>query len=359
MTPPTTATPSAASPTASPPAMSTRAHVVRLDLNESAYPPLPSVAEVLREQVARTNLYPEFLPHSTRRAVARHLGVDDSMVSVGPGATGVALQTLHAAVRNGARRGVDTPELVTATPTFDGFPILADMAGLRMRGIPLDARGQVDLTAIHSAIGSNTVAVIICSPHNPTGAVVDEDVLVSFLNALPPHLTVIIDEAYIEFSTAAPDLAGLLHAHLGTVVLRTFSKAYGLAALRVGYGVGNARVMAEVQRLEVPFAVGAPAQAAVPVALAAHTELAQRVTAMRTQRTRLAQQLHELGAETLTSEANFVYLQGDDGIALGSLLTTSGIPVKQVRGHGARVTVGDGCTTEHVLAALRATAATA
>ena len=142
------------------------------------------------------------------------------------------------------------------------------------------------------------------------------------------------------------------------MVLRTFSKAYGLAALRVGYGVGNARVMAEVQRLEVPFAVGAPAQAAVPVALAAHTELAQRVTAMRTQRTRLAQQLHELGAETLTSEANFVYLQGDHGIALGSLLTTSGIPVKQVRGHGARVTVGDGCTTEHVLAALRATAAT-
>lgn len=319
---------------------------------------MPSVAEALRDQVTRTNLYPEFLPHSTRRAIAAHLEVDDSMISVGPGATGVALQTLHAAVRNGARHGVCAPELVTATPTFDGFPILADMAGLRMHGIPLDARGQVDLTAIHEAIGSNTVAVIICSPHNPTGAVIDEAVLISFLTALPTHLTVIIDEAYIEFSTAAPDLAGLLDAHLRTVVLRTFSKAYGLAALRVGYGVGNARVMTEVRGLEVPFAVGAPAQAAVPVALTAHTELAHRVAAMRTQRTRLARKLHELGAETFTGEANFVYLPGDDGVALGSLLTTCGMPVKQVCGHGARVTVGDGCTTEHVLAALRATAAT-
>lgn len=201
--------------------------------------------------------------------------------------------------------------------------------------------------------------MIVCSPHNPTGTIVDERELHAFLTSLPDHVTAILDQAYIEFSTAAPDLHRLIARHPRLVVVRTFSKAHGLAALRVGYGVGDERLMSGIRRFEIPFAVSAPAQAAVPVALAATTALAHRVEAMRAARDRLSAQLHAIGASTIAGEGNFVYLPGADGVALGSLLGTCGVAVKTVPGHGVRITVGDTFSNARVLAALRATAATA
>ena len=331
-------------------------NMIRLNLNESAYPPLPAVAEVLHQQVLSAHRYPEFTPHGSRRVIAHHLGVSDDMVTVGAGATGVILQALQAALDQ--YHGV-APELVTATPTFDGFPILAQLLRMDFRGVPLDRGGGVDLDALRTSVTASTVAVIVCSPHNPTGTVVDERELHAFLTSLPDHVTVILDQAYIEFSTAAPDLHRLIARHPRLVVVRTFSKAHGLAALRVGYGVGDERLMSEIRRFEIPFAVSAPAQAAVPVALAATTALAHRVEAMRGARDRLSAQLHAIGASTIAGEGNFVYLPGADGVALGSLLGTCGVAVKTVPGHGVRITVGDTFSNARVLAALRATAATA
>lgn len=327
--------------------------VARLDLNESAYPPLPAVAAVLHSAAVEAHRYPEFLPDGTRACIARYLGVPDEQVTVGTGATGVALLALLAAVRRDAAQGSRSPAIVTAVPTFDGYPILADMLGMRIDPVPLTVSGDVDLERMLAAMTADTAAAVLCSPHNPTGRVVGESALHEFLDAVPHDVMVLLDQAYTEFDTAPPDLRRILRTRTNVLVLRTFSKAYGLAALRVGYGVGHRDVVEQVRRYEVPFAVSPAAAAAVPVALAAEHQLAQRVADTRAERARMADLLADVGCSTLPSEGNFLYLPGRDGIAIGRLLRACGIVTKECRGHGLRITVGDRACTDEVLAALR------
>lgn len=330
----------------------------RLDLNESAFPPLPAVAAVLRAGIPETNRYPDFLPDRTREQLADHLAVPSEQITVGAGATGVALAALGAAVRRAGRRGVTTPTMVTAIPTFDGYPILAEMAGLRVDPVALTPSGGVDLDGMLAAITSDTVVAVLCSPHNPTGAVITERRLRDFLDAVPDQVMIILDQAYVEFSDHPPDLYRIIDTWPDVLVLRTFSKAYGLAALRVGYGIGGA-IAAEVRRFEVPFAVGPAAMAAVPVALAANNQLAQRVATTRTERARMAALLTAIGCPLLPSQGNFLFLPGPDGLAIGRLLRGCGVATKQCGRAGTRITVGDPATTDRVVASLRITALTA
>lgn len=327
--------------------------VAHLNLNESVYPPLPALAEVLSRTVRSAHRYPEFRPESTRGHLAEHLGVGAGQVTVGAGATGVAAAALSAAVREASARGVRHPVLVTPTPTFDGYPILARMAGLIVDGVALERNGRVDLNAVADAVGANTVAVVVCSPHNPTGSVIGADDLLDFATGLPEHVTVIIDQAYIEFADTAPELPALALCHPRMVVVRTFSKAYGLAGLRIGYGVAQPTMASRLQDFEIPFGLCAPAIAAVPVALAAQQELAARVDSMRTERSRLISLLNQIGAGPFPSEANFVFVPGATGVALGSLLDTCGIAVKTCAQHGVRITVGDHTDTRALEAAVR------
>ncbi len=332
---------------------------LRLDLNESAYPPLPSVADTLRRSISRANRYPDFLPDDTRAAIAGHLCLPPGQVTVGPGATGVALGVLHRAMRHAQSSGITSPTLVTPTPTFDGYPILANMVGMRVTPVRLADDGGVDLDRVRAAITSDTSVVIICSPHNPTGTVVEHDQLYRFVDELPSHIVTVVDQAYIEFAGTEPDLDRLIGHRNPVVVLRTFSKAYGLAALRIGYGLGRPDVVGELRDHEVPFAVSPAAIAAVPVALAADVELAQRVRAMRAERDRLVGMLHAIGCATVQTHANFVFLPGPDGVALGQLLRVCGIDTKQCGDAGTRITVGDPAGTDRVVQALRLTSQTA
>ncbi|MFW0795722.1 aminotransferase class I/II-fold pyridoxal phosphate-dependent enzyme [Gordonia sp. CPCC 205515] len=330
----------------------------RLDLNESAYPPLPAVAAVLRAGIPDTNRYPDFLPDRTRRHIAEHLGLPDEQITVGAGATGVAVSALQAVARRAAARGIAAPAMVTALPTFDGYPILAEMVGLRVDAVGLNADGGVDPAAMLAAITAETVVAVLCSPHNPTGSVIGERALRDFLDAVPRHVTVLLDQAYIEFCDSPPDLHRILGGRDNVLILRTFSKAYGLAALRVGYGIGGA-VAADVRRFEVPFAVGPAAMAAVPVALAANNQLAERVASTRTERARMAALLEDIGAPVLPSQGNFLFLPGPDGIAIGRLLRSCGVATKECGMAGTRITIGDRSATDRVLASLRTTALTA
>ncbi|MFW0785347.1 aminotransferase class I/II-fold pyridoxal phosphate-dependent enzyme [Gordonia sp. CPCC 206044] len=330
--------------------------LTRLDLNESAYGPLPAVAAVLRAGVDDTNRYPDFLPDRTRAHIARHMGVPDAQVTVGAGATGVALAALQACIRRATVRGTLHPAMVTALPTFDGYPILADMLGMRVDAVRLTADGSVDLDAMLGAVTSETVVVVICSPHNPTGSMVDEDDLHEFLWSLPPHVMVVFDEAYVEYTHDRPDLRWLFRVYDDILVLRTFSKAYGLAALRVGYGVGPPALVAAVRAFEVPFGVGSAAMAAVPVALSADHELSLRVRSMRAEREHMADELCSIGCPVLPSEGNFLFLPGADGVAIGGLLRGCGVAVKQCGRSGTRITIGDRFSTDHVMAAMRMTA---
>ncbi|MBD0862329.1 aminotransferase class I/II-fold pyridoxal phosphate-dependent enzyme [Gordonia sp. zg691] len=325
---------------------------VRLDLNESAYAPLPSVAAAMRAAVLESHRYPEFRPEHTRAHIAAHVDVPAGAVTVGPGATGVALAVLQCAFRRALAAGTTTPALVTSTPTFDGYPILASMLGMRMDTVDLADDGTVDLDRVRAAITSDTAVVVICSPHNPTGSVVDEADLDRFLAEVPSHVLTVVDEAYVEFAEEPPDLRRLIR-HRGVVVLRTFSKAYGLASLRVGYGIGPAEVIAALRGHEVPFAVGGIAMAAVPVALDAEDELAQRVRSMRIERDRMAGILGTIGCPVLPSHANFLFLPGPDGVAVGRMLRGCGVAVKQCGATGTRITVGDRAGTDRLVGALR------
>lgn len=328
-------------------------NTVCCNLNESSYPPLPAVAAVLHEQVGHVNRYPQFRPDRLRATIAGHLRVSDADVTVGPGATGVALNLLRDSVQSAAARGVHRPRLVTAMPTFDGYPIIAEMLGVAVDAVPLTVDGGLDLDRHLAAIGPDTVAIVLCSPHNPTGAVVGEAALRRFLGRVPQRVRVILDEAYVEYAQRPPDWAGLVSAHPGLVVLRTFSKAYGLAALRVGYAVASSGTIEGARHHELPFAVSPAAMAAVPVALAAADELAARVHAVRTERTRLAGVLASVGAPVLPSEANFVYLPGAVGIEVGRSLAAAGVIGKRCGHHGFRLTVADHAVTTRIGATLR------
>lgn len=331
---------------------------IRLDLNESAYPPLPSVAAALQNEILDSHRYPDFLPDRTRGQIACHLGLVPERVTVGAGATGVALAALQCAVRRATAAGVAAPALLTSTPTFDGYPILARMVGMRFDAVDLADDGVVDLDRLLAAITPETVVVVICSPHNPTGSVVNEGDLNRFLGAVPPHVITIVDEAYVEFGETTPDLHRLIR-NPRVVVLRTFSKAYGLAALRVGYGIGSTELITDLRAHEVPFAVGRAAMAAVPVALDAELELAQRVRSMRGERDRMVDMLAHMGFRVLPSHANFVFLPGAEGVSVGRMLCGLGVAVKSCGTAGTRITVGDRSSTDQVIRALRLTSRSA
>ncbi|GAA4388540.1 pyridoxal phosphate-dependent aminotransferase [Tsukamurella soli] len=318
---------------------------IRLALNESSYGPTPTVARALRSWAATANRYPGFRTDRLRAAIAVHAGMPADWVAVGAGATGVLDQLFQAA----------TPgdEIVGATPTFDGYPLLAAARGLRYRGIRVGSDGGVDLDSLAAGVTPSTFAVIVCSPHNPTGSVVDAAALARFVAAIPEHVRVILDEAYLEFAEAAsgpdPLRSGVLAAtHPNLVVVRSFSKAFGLAGLRVGYAFGAGRPIEEIRAVELPFAVGAAAEVAVPVALAAVAETRRRVARIVADRERLAAGLREVGLPPLKSHANFLYLPTHDPVALTERFAQGGIAVKACAA-GVRMSIGSTAETDAVL----------
>ncbi|WP_431954049.1 aminotransferase class I/II-fold pyridoxal phosphate-dependent enzyme [Nocardia lijiangensis] len=314
-----------------------------LSLSENPFPPLPSVLRAVNQALARANRYPEFLPRELPEIIARRVGVHGDQVVVGSGATGVAMQIMQS-VGDGA-------EIVTGMPTFDGYPIIAEMIGMTLVPVPLDAAGNQDLTATRRAIGKRTAVVVVCRPHNPTGAVVPAGELKSFLNAVPNRVTVILDEAYAEFLGPEDrvDTLALLRKHSNLLVLRTFSKAYGLAGLRIGYAYGRRELIERVQRLQLPFGISATAVAAVSASYAAQPELAARIRHITEERETLRNALLACGHAVPRSHANFLYLPGP-GVA--TALRRAQIAAKAYPDGSARIAVGDREAGRAVLAAV-------
>lgn len=329
--------------------------LIRCDLNESAYPPPPAVAAVIAAATADAHRYPDAGAASARTAIAEFLDLGENQVTVGPGGTGVAQTMLAAAVRAARAAGRAQPQIVTPTPTFDGYPILARLLGAQLAPSGLDALGRPDIAAIIDAVGPDTAAVVVCSPHNPTGASLAPEAVRMLLHSLPSELPVLLDQAYVEFSAQEADLHEVIAEFPSLVVLRTFSKAYALAGLRVGYAVGSPSAIAPLRADEMPFAVTTLAGAAVPAALAAHADMATRARAVRSERDRLTTELIALGAPVLPSSANFVFLPGADGLALGHALRAAGI-LGRFYPDGFRLTVGTSAVTSAILAALQRTA---
>ncbi|MFJ5974907.1 histidinol-phosphate transaminase [Streptomyces sp. NPDC093060] len=320
----------------------------RLALNESPYPPLPSVRAAMQRAVAQAHRYPQFHPDDLTDRIAAWCRVASDRVAVGSGSVGVALQLLRAVVRPG-----DT--VAYAWRTFDAYPLLAAMVGAQPVPVPLSPDGHQDLDALLVALDHRTRVVVLCNPHNPTGSLVTADALSAFLSQVPRHVTVLLDEAYVEFArdTDLPDTPALLDAHPNLLVLRTFSKAYGLAALRVGYGLGAPDLVERIRRQQLPFGINAVATAAVKASLRAESELRLRVDTVVAERERLRHELVTLGWRVRPGHANSVWLAAPDPIDEGTAaLTDAGVQARHYPGEGLRLTVGDRNANDTVLTAL-------
>ena len=320
-------------PGKAPAAAAGQAH--KLSSNESPYGPLPSVVEVIAEAGSSVNRYPDNGAEALTGAIAERFAVPAEHVAVGCGSVGVLKQLMEAVSDPGS-------EVLYAWRSFEAYPSLADLAGATSVRIPL-RQDTHDLTAIAEAITPRTRLVLVCNPNNPTGTVVRGQELTDFLGQVPADCLVVLDEAYHEYvrDPGVPDGLDLYPARPNLAVLRTFSKAYGLAALRVGYLIGHEPVAAAVRKTQLPFAVNALAQTAAIASLAAGAELMERVELVLAERGRVARELRDQGWTVPPTEANFVWLAlGPDTGAFAAASEEAGVIVRPYPPDGVRVSIG-------------------
>ena len=316
-----------------------------LSLNENPYPPLPAVRSALTASVDAANRYPEFLPERLRALIAGRIGVREEQVVIGAGATGVIMQVLSAVTSPGDR-------MVMTSPTFDGYPIFAQMARLESVTVALDEHGHHDLDAMAQAARQARV-VVVCRPHNPTGTVDPAADVELFLQRVPSDTVVLLDEAYVEF--LAPehriDALSLVERYPNVVVLRTFSKAYGLAGLRIGYGFCAPDLARSLWTMQLPFGVGLTGLVAVAASYDAESQLQQRIRMISSERRYLRMRLRSMGVYSTDGHANFVYLPAR-GRPWRQLFDDTGLQIRHYGNGSVRITVGNRQSTRAVLGAL-------
>jgi histidinol-phosphate aminotransferase len=328
---------------------------VKLASNEVAFPPLPAVVEAVAAAVTDTNRYPDNGAVVLTRALADRYGVDPAQVVTGCGAVTICQELAQ------AFNDPDT-SIVFAWRSFEIYPLLARVAGARAIQVPL-APGRPggpadthDLEAMAAAIDDTTRLVFVCNPNNPTGTAVRRAELEKFVEAVPEHTLVVLDEAYREFVTDpdVPDGLEIMRGRPNVAVLRTFSKAWGLAGIRVGYLIAEDPAVAEaVSKTRAPFSVSMLAQAAAVAALASEDEVRARCTAVVTERDRLSAALRDRGLDVADSQANFVWLPaGEQTVALAAALESRAVITRPFAGDGIRVTVGTPEEDDVFLAAL-------
>src|SRR5579859_1657545 len=309
----------------------------KLSSNESPYAPLPSVVEVIAEEARSVNRYPDNGAAALREAIGERFSVPVPHVVVGCGSVGVTQQLLEAIGEPGA-------EVMYAWRSFEAYPTLAALAAAESVRVPLDSRLAHDLPAMADAITGKTRLIFVCNPNNPTGTVVHSDELSAFLDRVPASTLVVLDEAYHEYIRDAevPDGLDLYGDRPNVAVLRTFSKAYGLAGLRVGFMIAHDEVAKAVRSTVLPFAVNRLGQAAAIASLAAEDELMERVEGTVKERTRVRKGLIADGWAVPPSEANFVWLPlGERTADFAAACEAVGIAVRSFAGDGARVSIGD------------------
>jgi histidinol-phosphate aminotransferase len=318
----------------------------KLSSNESPHRPLPSVEAVIADAASYINRYPDTSSAELTAAIGDKLGVPAEHIAVGCGSVGVAQQLLEAVGEPGA-------EVIYAWRSFEAYPYLTDLANATSVRVPLhDFRH--DLAAMAAAITDQTRLIFVCTPNNPTGPAVRQAELTAFLDQVPPDCLVVIDEAYVQYVRDAdvPDGLSLYASRPNVAVLRTFSKAYGLAGLRVGFLVGHEPVAAAVRKTQLPFTVNALAQAAAIASLAAEAELLERVDLVVKERDRVRGELLSQGWAVPPTEANFVWLPlGEQAADFAEHCDAAGVSVRPYLPDGVRVTVADPEANDALLAA--------
>jgi histidinol-phosphate aminotransferase len=317
--------------------------LVRLASNESPYPPLPAVREAIVATLGDLNRYPDPTNTALRTALSGRYGVPRERIAIGNGSCDVLLAAGEALLEPGA-------ELVYAWPSFSVYPHLEAASGARGLQVALDEEQRHDLPAMLREVTVATRLVLVCNPNNPTATALPLSDIAAFLDEVPPAVCVILDEAYCEYNTLDdPDASvDLLSRHRNLVLLRTFSKVYGLCGLRVGFALcGSPSLPHAVDQVRQPFFCNAAAQAAAVEALGHQDEVDRRVERTIAERLDLEERLHDLDVATTASQANFVWLDLPDpdreadivrGLAEQGVLVRAGAALG--RGGALRVTCG-------------------
>jgi histidinol-phosphate aminotransferase len=327
--------------------------IAQLASNESPFPPHPKVVEAIHGAAGAMNRYPD--PDATllRRRIAERYETEPGRVAVGNGSCEILLAAAVALCEPGA-------EIVYAWPSFSMYPHLAALTDAREIRVPLGEGYVHDLEAMAAEVTAATQLVIVCNPNNPTGTHLPLAEIAAFCERLPAHVTVVLDEAYIEFQTVDdPDATlDLLSKLPNLVTLRTFSKVYGLAGLRAGFAIGSARFRAAVDAVRQPFDVNALAQAAAAEAILHQDDVEQRVERTIVERLRVEEALRESGLRTADTQTNFSWVHlgeaSEEDVVAG--LAERSIAVRQGTALGGpghiRVNYGTPAENDRFLAAL-------
>ncbi|EMF52567.1 histidinol-phosphate transaminase [Streptomyces bottropensis] len=309
----------------------------KLSSNENPYPPLPGVLETVTGSAASFNRYPDMACTGLVNELADRFGVPVTDLATGTGSVGVAQQLLQATSGPG-------DEVIYAWRSFEAYPIITQISGATSVQVPLTPGDVHDLDAMAGAITDRTRLIFVCNPNNPTGTAVRRAELERFLDQVPSDVLVVLDEAYREFvrDVEVPDGVEFYRERPNVCVLRTFSKAYGLAGLRVGFAIAHEPVAAALRKTAVPFGVSQLAQDAAVASLRAEDALLGRVGSLVCERNRVVEALRGQGWTVPDTQANFVWLRlGERTVEFAGACEQAGVVVRPFPGEGVRVTIGE------------------
>ncbi len=322
----------------------------KLSSNENPCPPLPGVLQAVADASASMPRYPDFAATKLVQRLSEFLDVDAGKIAVSTGSVAL-VQSLRQVV------AVPGDEVVFAWRSFEAYPIFAGLLGVTAVPVALTVDERHHLDAMARAVTPRTRLIFLCTPNNPTGPAVRRAELEEFLSRVPRDVLVVLDEAYVEYvrEPEAPDGLSLLRGDPRLVSLRTFSKAYGLAGLRVGYAVAATPVAEALRKAAVPFGVNTLAQVAAVASLDRHDEVLTRVRSVVAERDRVLATLRSMGWTVPDPQGNFVWLRlGNSTERFAGACETAGVVVRAFPGEGVRVTVGEQEANDIFLAAARA-----
>lgn len=312
--------------------------IIKLASNECPQEPFAAVQDAIAAAAGEAHRYPDSGAHDLTRALATHYGIDPGNVWVGPGSSSILASIAFA-------MGGEQTTAVFSEQSFILYTIITAMAHASAITVPLDAEMRMDPAALCSAVTPETTVLYVCNPNNPTGTYIAPDAVTRIIESVPDDVLVVVDEAYEEYVTDRRHESAIRHAleRDNVIVTRTFSKIYGLAGLRVGYAVGNPETIADLRRLQLPFATTNLSLAAAVEALQQQELVAARAKENSVARDQLTAGVRSLGIDCLESQTNFILIRPPgDAAALTEALLHRGIIVRQF-GDLIRVTVG----TEH------------
>ncbi|MCS5478238.1 pyridoxal phosphate-dependent aminotransferase [Corynebacterium sp. YIM 101645] len=316
---------------------------LKLSSNEVTTPPLPAAVAAMAEAAAGANRYPDMFATDLREALAEHLELPAGQVTVGCGSSALCQQLVQITATQG-------DEVIFPWRSFEAYPIFVQIVGAEPVAIPLLADGRHDLDAMAAAITGRTRLIFLCSPNNPSGTVITQEEFDGFMARVPEDVAVGLDEAYFEFNRDEDAVVGTeaITRYPNVVALRTFSKAYGLAGVRIGYAFGAPELITALDKMAIPFGVSSVAQAGALASLDAADELLERTEETVVQRDRVAE---AVGARH--SEGNFVWLPGVDAKDMADRLAAQGVLTRAFP-EGLRISVTTGDEADQFLAAWRA-----